>query len=133
MVTFPVNAAVRSALNDWPAIGQAIENKLSLISWAEANRQMVRLLGNAENHRHLLGFINENAAYAGEIGKRLILEKDLFSFLQRLSELYLLTYLRAQSGVNATAAVSRPGKSNDVDLQVGTMQARIEVYCPVDF
>ena len=81
------------------------------------------------DHRQLLGFINESITFAGQIGKMVLREKDSLRLFQRLSELYLLAFLRMREGADAQPAVS----GHDLDLKIDDRLARIEVYCPMEY
>ena len=130
MAHYPVNAAVQDELNRFPAIKERLI--LALDGKSQSDLEVVRLLCNVHEHGQLLDFINENLESSGEIGMQLLSQADPLRLVQLLSELFLLKFLGSWDGVNANAAVSGSGKHHDIDLEFEEIQARIEVFSPVE-
>lgn len=131
MVHFPVNTAVRAALDSFPAI----KRRLRLRGNSECKREIVRLLGNTHNSwiEKLLKFIEKHLPHSGSIGTDLLNQTDPIQFSQYLRELYLLAFFRNQEHCTASATKSSQGRRPDIDLKSDSCQARIEVYCPMDY
>lgn len=134
MIEYLVNPALLEELEKFPAIRDRLASELE--GESRSKRDIVRLLGNVTDpygHRDLLNFINRHLPSAGGIGENILNATDSFIFSQHLAELYLLASLQSREGVSATAAVTkRNGKNYDIDLDVEGIQARIEIYSPVD-
>lgn len=131
MIEYLVNPAVLEELEKFPAIRDRLASELE--GKSRSKRDIVRLLGNVRQHRDLLNFINRHLSSAGEIGKTILNAMDSFRFSQHLAELYLLASLQSREGVTAAAAVIKRKKKNyDIDLDVGGIRAKIEIFSPVD-
>ena len=127
-----MNEAVQSALNRFPNI----EKRLRLGGQERSELEIVRLLGNThyEKIQQLVGLIDTHLGLVGDIiGKNLLHQNDPLNFRRLLSELYLLSFFLRIGGLNAKSAVSKSGKIHDIDLGIGTLQARIEISCPMDY
>ena len=131
MVQYPVNTAVRTSLDSFPAI----KRRLRLRGSSECKLEIVRLLGNTHNSwiEKLLKFIEKHLPHSGSIGTDLLNQTDPILFSQHLRELYLLAFFRNQEHCTASATKSSNGRRPDIDLKSDSCQARIEVYCPMDY
>ncbi len=110
-----------------------IERGLRLPQESRSDLEIVRLLGNSHyvHNLHLLNFVNDYIGLSGTLGENLLCQNDPLNFRRLLSELYLLAFLLRRE-LNATAATSKSGKIHDINLEVGTRQARIEIGSPTD-
>ena len=131
MIHYPVNAAVETALSAFPVI----KRRLRLRGKSKSGLEIVRLLGNAHNGwiANLLKFMEKHLHHSGSIGTDLLSQNDPVQFSQRLSELFLLAFFRNQEHLEASAARSSSSRVHDIDLESYSRQARVEVYCPMDF
>lgn len=133
MLNYPVNAEVISALDNFPKIKSRLLKKLSANN--RSDLEIVRLLNNlpAAGPRQLLQLINDYIDSAGDIGKNLLHEKDLLCFRRILSELYMLAYFKRIDGLDVKGTVSKSNRIHDIDLELNSNRARIEIFCPLDF
>ncbi len=131
MLSYPVNAEVISALDDFPKI----KNQLKLPTNNRSDLEIVRLINNlpAPGPKQLLQLINDHIDSAGDIGKNLLHEKDLLCFRRMFSELYMLAYFKRIDGLDVKGTVSKSNRIHDIDLELNSNRARIEIFCPIDF
>ena len=133
MPSYPVNAEVISALENFPKIKSRLLKKLPANN--RSDLEIVRLLNNlpTAGPRQLLQLINDHIDSAGDIGKNLLHEKDLLCFRRMFSELYILAYFRRIDGLDVKGTVSKSNRIHDIDLELNSNRARIEIFCPIDF
>ncbi len=128
---YPVGSEVIAALEGLPEL----RRRLRLGAGERSDQEMVRLLNNVHygSIERLLRFIERRLPQAGAIGSRVIEQTDPFQLHQSCAELYLLAHLQEVPGVTATAVSPRSRtKRHDIDAVDCGLEARIEVYCPVD-
>ncbi len=131
MLSYPVNAEVISALDNFPKI----ENLLDLSANNRSDLEIVRLINNlpAPSPRQLLQLINDHIDSAGDISKNLLREKDPLCFRRMFSVLYMLAYIKRIDGLDVKGTVSKSNRIHDIDLELNSNRAKIEIFCPIDF
>lgn len=123
-------AAARANVGRFPSIAA----RLTLAA-DRSPLEMVRLLDNPryDHIDELLDFVDRQLVVAGEIGDRVLQAQSQEAMAQALAEMELFGHLRATLGSSAHAAVERPGmRTNDIDVELGGLSVRIEVYTPLE-
>ncbi len=132
MVSYPIDYAVLRALGRFRTIDATLDWRREHDQIVESPLEIFRLLGNAHypGIELCLKFLNRTLRSAGKIGMQLLREKDPVRFSQRLAELYLLdcSWVMGQPRIKARASSAR----HDIDIRVGALRARVEVYSPID-
>ena len=133
MLNYPVNAEVISALDNFPKIKSRLLKKLSANN--RSDLEIVRLINNlpAPGPKQILQLINDHIDSAGDIGKNLLDEKDPLCFRRMFSELYILAYFKRIDELDVKGTVSKSSRIHDIDLELNSNRARIEIFCPIDF
>ena len=139
MVDYPINDAVRKSLKEFSNIDAALSwDRNQRNGQGREEREIFRLLGNVHypGIRLCLEVINAHVGSSsnGAVVKKLLQEKDAFVFSQRLAELYFLAFSSAAMGraIATPAAPSTRGVNHDIDLRLGKLRAKVEIYSPTD-
>lgn len=132
-ITYPITQHVRDALHSFPDIEKIVQ----LPQEARSSLEIVRVLGNTHCKRvvDFLAFIERTVLDAGQLGRDLLKQNDLFQFYQHLALLFLFSHLQKQLGSAVTAAKAKTisSKTPDISVAWNDLDVRIEVFCPVDF
>ncbi len=133
MLSYPVNAEVISALENFPKIKSRLLKNLPANN--RSDLEIVRLINNlpALDPQQLLQLINDHIDSSGDISKNLLREKDPLCFRRMFSELYMLAYLKRINGLDVKGTVSKSNRIHDIDLELNSSQVKIEIFCPIDF
>ena len=130
-LTYPITPESQAALARFPEIGRTVR----IPNAERSDLEIVRLLGNTHytNVDRLLAFIEKELPGSGEIGARLVKQRDPFQFHACLAELFLFVHLRGRLGPSVRPSVfAKDAVGPEIEIAWQEFTVKIEVYSPLD-
>jgi hypothetical protein len=122
---------VRASRARFPEIAKIVE----IPAAGRSELEIVRLLDNT-HYPHLdrlLAFIDRELPGSGEIGSRLVKQRDPFQLREALAEFFLFAHFRRRLGSDVRPATFPKGAVGpEIEITWPELTVKIEVYSPLD-